>query len=79
MMSGLTRAPARRGHGLHQEFITTTPVRRARRAPAQLVSASRKADFFAMCANERGRQVRAFDSFEDAIDWFSATHLPHEG
>ena len=30
-----------------------------------------KADFFAMCASARGWNVRAFDSFEDAMEWFA--------
>lgn len=33
-------------------------------------SGSEKADFFAMCASTRGWNVRAFDNFEEAIEWF---------
>jgi hypothetical protein len=30
------------------------------------------ADFFALCAQNRGLRVRAFTSFEDAIEWLVA-------
>ena len=30
-----------------------------------------RAEFFALCANERGWNVRAFESYEDAMAWFS--------
>jgi hypothetical protein len=30
-----------------------------------------KAEFFAMCANNRGWNVRAHDNFEDAFEWLS--------
>lgn len=30
------------------------------------------AGFFALCAQNRGLQVRAFTSFEDAIEWLIA-------
>ena len=30
------------------------------------------AEFFALCAQNRGLQVRAFTSFEDAIEWLIA-------
>ena len=30
------------------------------------------AEFFALCAKNRGLQVRAFTSFEDAIEWLTA-------
>ncbi len=30
------------------------------------------AEFFALCAQNRGRRVSAFTSFEDAIDWLIA-------
>ena len=32
-------------------------------------NAGGQADFFALCAQNRGFPVRAFSSFEDAIDW----------
>ena len=31
-----------------------------------------QAEFFALCAKNRGFQVRAFTSFEDAIEWLIA-------
>jgi hypothetical protein len=31
-----------------------------------------QAEFFALCAKNRGLQVRAFTSFEDAIEWLTA-------
>jgi len=31
-----------------------------------------QASFFALCAQNRGLQVRAFSSFEDAIEWLMA-------
>ena len=33
-----------------------------------------KAEFFAMCASARGWNVRAFDTFEDAMEWFATEH-----
>ena len=33
---------------------------------------SRKAAFFAMCANNRGLQLSAFTSFEQAVEWLTA-------
>jgi hypothetical protein len=33
-------------------------------------NASEKSDFFAMCAAKRGWQVRSFDNYEEAIEWF---------
>ena len=30
------------------------------------------AEFFALCAQNRGLRVQAFRSFEDAIEWFIA-------
>ncbi|HVT89177.1 MAG TPA: hypothetical protein VHD56_10025 [Tepidisphaeraceae bacterium] len=30
-----------------------------------------KAEFFAACADTRGWNVRAFDSYEEALEWFS--------
>lgn len=35
-------------------------------------SGSERADFFAMCAATRGWNVRAFDNFEEAMEWFAA-------
>jgi hypothetical protein len=32
-----------------------------------------EAEFFALCAQNRGLQVMAFTSFEDAIEWLIAT------
>jgi len=31
------------------------------------------AEFFAICASMRGWNVRAFDNFEEAIEWFSVS------
>jgi len=31
-----------------------------------------RADFFALCASSRGWNVRAFDSVEEALDWFAS-------
>ena len=31
-----------------------------------------RADFFAMCATNRGWNVRAFDTFEDAFEWLTS-------
>jgi hypothetical protein len=42
-------------------------------------SGGERASFFARCAAERGWNVRAFESFEDAIDWFGAARAPGEG
>jgi hypothetical protein len=33
-------------------------------------SGSQRADFFAMCASTRGWNVRAFDNYEEAMEWF---------
>jgi len=33
------------------------------------------AEFFALCAKNRGLQVRAFTSFEDAIEWLTANGI----
>ena len=33
-----------------------------------------QADFFAYCAQDRGFQVKAFTSYEDAIDWLTEAH-----
>jgi hypothetical protein len=33
-------------------------------------SGGEKADFFALCASTRGWNVRAFDNYEEAIEWF---------
>ena len=30
-----------------------------------------RADFFAVCASSRGWNVRAFENFEEAMDWFA--------
>ncbi|MGH7179623.1 MAG: hypothetical protein ACREJC_19770 [Tepidisphaeraceae bacterium] len=35
-------------------------------------SGGERAEFFAMCAANRGWNVRAFDNFEDAIHWFTS-------
>ena len=34
-------------------------------------NSAERADFFAMCAQDRGFDVGAFDNFEDAIDWLN--------
>jgi hypothetical protein len=34
-------------------------------------SAGEKAEFFAMCSVDHGWNVRAFDEYEDAIEWLS--------
>ena len=34
-------------------------------------STTARAEFFAMCAQERGFDVGAFDSFEEAIEWLN--------
>jgi len=34
-------------------------------------NSTEKAEFFAMCANERGWNVRAFDNYEEAMEWFA--------
>jgi len=34
-------------------------------------TATERAEFFAMCASERGWNVRAFDNYEEAIEWFN--------
>ena len=38
-----------------------------------------RADFFAMCAANRGYRVAAFDTFEDAFEWISETTPVGEG
>ena len=35
------------------------------------LGAGERADFFAMCANDRGWQVGSFDSFEEAFNWLN--------
>jgi len=35
-----------------------------------------RAEFFALCAKNRGFQVMAFTSFEDAIEWLTANGTP---
>ena len=32
-----------------------------------------KAEFFALCASSRGWNVRAFDEFEHAVEWFESS------
>lgn len=32
-----------------------------------------QAEFFAMCSADRGWNVRAFEEYEEAIEWFSST------
>lgn len=39
--------------------------------------AGERAEFFAMCAADQGWNVRAFEEYEEAMDWF-ATVLPVE-
>jgi hypothetical protein len=34
-----------------------------------------RAQFFADCAGDRGWNVRAFERFEDAMDWFNKEDL----
>ena len=42
-------------------------------------SSGDRATFFALCAAERGWNVRAFDSFEEAIEWFGEARPAGEG
>ena len=35
-------------------------------------NSAEKAEFFAMCAADRGFDVRAFEDFEAAVEWFSS-------
>lgn len=41
------------------------------------MSPAERAEFFAMCAVDEGWNVRAFDSYEDAMEWFGIA-LPLE-
>ena len=45
---------------------------RARAAVAR-IGVERQAGFFALCAHNRGFRVKAFTSFEEAIDWLLGT------
>jgi hypothetical protein len=38
-------------------------------------SGSERAEFFALCAAERGWHVRSFDNYEEALEWFG-TEIP---
>ena len=42
-------------------------------------SAREKADFFALCAANRGWKVRAYDNFEEAFAWLSTAEPLAEG
>jgi hypothetical protein len=62
-------------YSLVSAFHTMGFRREHRLAILHRYSASERAEFFAMCASERGWHVRAFDTYEEALEWFG-TEIP---
>jgi hypothetical protein len=62
-------------YGLVTAFPAMGFRREHRLAILHRYSGAERAEFFAMCAAERGWHVRAFDNYEEATEWFG-TEIP---
>jgi hypothetical protein len=56
---------------LAREFRELGFEKKHRLAILHRYSSSERAEFFAMCASDGGWDVRAFENFEEAIDWLN--------
>jgi hypothetical protein len=59
-------------YALARTFADVGFRRTDRLAVLHRYNSGEKAEFFAMCANDRGWDVRAFEDFEEAIEWFGS-------